>query len=89
MPPVSYARHRFPPVVIRHAVRLSARSAPSHRDVEDLPAGRGLDVSHEAVRRRAVEFGPAAARRLRRRRPKPGPRRRLGEMAVSVGGGRA
>ncbi len=51
MPPVSYARHRFPPVVIRHAVRLSARSALSHRDVEDLPAERGPDVPDETVRR--------------------------------------
>jgi transposase-like protein len=36
MQPISYARHRFPPVVIRHAVWLYLRFTLSYRDVEDL-----------------------------------------------------
>jgi putative transposase len=51
MPPISCARHRFPPEVIRHAVWLRLRFAPRHGDVEDLLAERGLDISYETVRR--------------------------------------
>src|SRR5215211_5971176 len=51
MQPVSYARHRFPPEVIRHAVWLYLRFTLSYRDVEELLAERGLEVSYETVRR--------------------------------------
>ncbi len=34
MPPISYARHQFPPVVIQHAVWLYVRFTLSFRDVE-------------------------------------------------------
>ena len=36
MPTISFARHRFPPDIIRHAVWLYARFTLSYRDVEDL-----------------------------------------------------
>jgi hypothetical protein len=42
----------------------------SYRDVEELVAERGLDISYETVRRWVLKFGPAIARRLRRRRPR-------------------
>jgi putative transposase len=42
MQPISYARHRFPSDVIRHAVWLYLRFTLSYRDVEDLLAERGL-----------------------------------------------
>ena len=70
MRPVSYARHRFPPEVIQHAVWLYLRFTLSYRDVEDLLAERGLDVSYETVRRWVAKFGLAYARRLRRSRGK-------------------
>jgi putative transposase len=41
MPPISYARHQFPPVVIQHAVWLYIRFTLSYRNVEDLLAERG------------------------------------------------
>ncbi len=85
MPPISYARHRFPPVVIQHAVWLYLRFTLSYRDVEDLLAERGLEVSFETVRRWVLKFGPVIARNLRRRRPKPSPRWHLDEMAVRIG----
>ncbi len=44
---ISFARHQFPPAVIRHAVRLYVRFTLSYRDVEDLLAE--LDVSYETV----------------------------------------
>ena len=41
----------------------------SYRDVEDLLAERGLDVSYETVRRWVLKFGVLFARELRKRRP--------------------
>ena len=49
MTPISYDRHRFPPEVIRHAVWLYLRFTLSYRDVEELLAKRGLDVSRWVV----------------------------------------
>src|SRR3712207_4923039 len=86
MPPISYARHQFPPVVIQHAVWLYLRFTLSYRDVEDLLAERGLDISYETVRRWVLKFGPAIARRLRQGRPRPSPRWHLDEMAVRIAG---
>src|SRR4030088_2878139 len=51
MASISYARHQFPPAVIQHAVWLYLRFTLSYRDVEDLLAERGLDISYETVRR--------------------------------------
>jgi putative transposase len=48
---ISFARHQFPPAVIRHAVWLYMRFTLSHRDVEDLLAEHGLDISYETVGR--------------------------------------
>ncbi|MDB5683134.1 MAG: putative transposase [Sphingomonas bacterium] len=71
MQPLSYVRHRFPPEVIQHAVWLYLRFTLSYRDVEDLLAERGLDVSYETVRRWVAKFGAVYARRLRRGRGRP------------------
>ncbi len=57
MQSVSYARHRFPPAVIQHAVWLYLRFTLSYRDVEDLLAERGLDISYETIRRWVLKFG--------------------------------
>jgi putative transposase len=71
MQTISYARHRFPPDVIRHAVWLYLRFTLSYRDVEDLLAERGLEISNETIRRWLLKFGPVVARNLRRGRPVP------------------
>jgi putative transposase len=86
MPPISYARHQFPPAVIQHAVWTYPRFTLSYRDVEDLLAERGLDVSYETVRRWVLKFGPAFGQRLRHRRPKPGGRWHLDEMVARIAG---
>ena len=88
MAPISYARHRFPPAIIRHAVWLYFRFTLSFRDVEELLAERGIEVSYETVRRWVLKFGPAFARELRRRRPRPSSQWHLDEMAVQIGGKR-
>src|ERR1700731_2423367 len=71
MQPISYARHRFPPDIIRHAVWLFLRFTLSYRDVEDLLAERGLMVSNESIRRWVLKFGPIIAKNLRENRPEP------------------
>ncbi len=88
MQPISYRRHQFPPEIIRHAVWLYLRFSLSYRDVEELLAERGLDVSYETVRRWVLKFGPAFARNLRRLRPRPTDTWHLDEMVVSIQGRR-
>ncbi len=88
MRPISYARHQFPPDLIRHAVWLYLRFTLSFRDVEDLLAERGIEVSYETIRRWVLKFGPAFARELRQRRPRPSSQWHLDEMSVAIGGER-
>jgi len=83
---VSYARHRFPPAIIHHAVWLYSRFALSYRDVEDLLAERGVDVSYETVRQWALKFGRVYAKRIRQRRPRLSGRWHLDEVFVRIGG---
>src|SRR5207245_10377471 len=85
---LSYRRHRFPPVVIQHAVWLYLRFTLSYRDVEDLLAERGLDISYETIRCWVLKFGPVIARRLRRQRPRPSDLWHLDEMVVRIAGER-
>lgn len=80
--------HRFPPDVIRHAVWLYLRFTLSLRDVEDLLAKRGLEVSYETIRRWVLRFGPLFACELRRCRTRPSSVWHLDEMAVRIGGKR-
>jgi putative transposase len=88
MRPISFARHRFPPEVIRQAVWLYFRFTLSFRDVEDLMAARGIEVSYEAIRCWTLKFGTLFARNLRRARPGPTGRWHLDEMVVRIGGRR-
>src|SRR3954470_859864 len=86
MAPLCYRRHRFPPPIIQRAIWLYLRFTLSYRDVEELLAERGLDISYETVRRWVLKFGPVLARRLRERRPSPSDRWHLDEMVVRIAG---
>ena len=88
MKPISYARHRFPTDVIRQAVWLYFRFTLSFRDVEDLMAERGIDVSYETIRCWTRKFGRHFAHNLRRARPGPTGRWHLDEMVVRIRGQR-
>ena len=83
---ISYSRYRFPPAIIQHDVWLYYRFPLSYRDVEDLLAQRGVDVSYETVRRWALKFGQAYARRLRTTRPQADVRWHRDEVFVSIAG---
>ena len=88
MDTISFKRHRFPPEIIRRAVWLYARFTLSYRDVEDLLAERGLDISYESVRRWFLKFGAPIARNLRHTRPIPNGYWRLDEMVIVIRGQR-
>jgi hypothetical protein len=62
MQPISFARHQFPPEIIRHAAWLYLWLTLSYRDVGEPLAERGLDVSHETLRRWVLKFRPLFAR---------------------------
>jgi putative transposase len=83
----STAQHgrRFPAVIIRHAVWLYLRFPLSFRDVKELLAERGIEVSYESIRRWVTRFGPRLAEALRRREAKPGRVWHLDEMTVRIG----
>jgi putative transposase len=82
----TYPRYRFPAEVIRHAVWLYHLFSLSFRDVELILAERGISVSHESIRQWCLTFGCEFARKLRRRRPKPGDTWHLDEVILKING---
>ena len=56
----------------------------SYRDVEELLAERGIDVSYETVRRWSHKFGAKYARRIKKRRPLPHTEWFLDEVFVKI-----
>jgi putative transposase len=85
---ISYRRHRFSAEIVQYAVWLYFRFPLSYRDVGDLLAERGVEVSYETVRRWALKFGQDYARKLRRLRPRADYRWHLDEVFVSINGKR-
>jgi transposase-like protein len=88
MRPISFKRHRFPPDVIRQAVWLYFRFTLSLRDVEELLAARGVDVTYETIRCWTTKFGTAIAANIRRARPRADRTWHLDEMVVRINGQR-
>lgn len=74
--------------MIRYAAWLYYRFTLSLRDVEELLADCGVDVTYETVRCWANKFGPAIAANLRRARPQGHSKWHLDEMVVRIGGKR-
>lgn len=85
---LSFKRHRFPPDTIRLAVWLYFRFTTSLRDVEEMLAERGIEVSYETVRCWANKFGSAIAANIRRKRGKADTVWHLDEMVVRINGKR-
>jgi putative transposase len=54
-----FRRHRFPAEIIAHAVWLYYRFPLSFRDVEDLLAERGIEVSKMSQRSAVISRDPA------------------------------
>jgi putative transposase len=84
--PALYQRHRYPTAIIAHAVWLYFRFSLSYRDVEELLAARGIQVTYETVRQWCRKFGQTYANPLRRRRPQPGDKWHLDEVFIQING---
>src|SRR3712207_5471075 len=82
----TYPGHRFPAEVIGHAVWLYHVFGLSLRDVELILAERGVRVTHESIRQWCRKFGADFARKLRRRRPRPGDTWHLDEVFLRING---
>ncbi len=81
-----YKRHRFPSDIIQYAVWLYHRFNVSHRDIEDLLAERGIEVSYESIRLWCNKFGPQYARRLKHRHQGYGDTFYIDEVFVKIRG---
>jgi transposase-like protein len=81
---LSFKRYRFPPDIIRQSIWLYARFTLSFRDVEEMLAERGLDVSYETIRRWFLKFRTVIATNLRRTRPRPSDHWHLDEMVIVI-----
>ena len=58
----------------------------SLRDIELILAERGVSVTHESIRGWCGKFGAEFAKRLRRRRPRPGDVWHLDEVFIRING---
>ncbi len=85
---ISYTCHRFPPAIIQRAIWLYFRFPLSFRDVEEMLAERGIEVSYETVRRWVLKFGSAYAANIKASRPRPSGTWHLDEVYVRIGGKR-
>src|ERR1019366_8485740 len=81
-----YYGHRFPPEIISYAIWVYHRFCMSFRDVEDLLAERGIDVSYETIRRLCQKFGPDYVRKLKRRQGRLGDTWYLDEVFIRING---
>ena len=81
-----YKRHRFPSDIIQYTVWLYYRFNVSHRDIEDLLAERGIEVSYESIRLWCNKFGPQYARRLKHRHCGYGDTFYIDEVFVKIHG---
>ncbi len=84
--PAAYPGHRFPAEITNYAVWLYHVFGLSLRDVELILSERGITVSHESIRQWCLKFGSKFARRLRRRRPRPGDTWHLDEVFLKING---
>lgn len=81
-----YKRHRFSVEIIQYAVWLYYRFNMSHRDIEDIMAERGIDVTYESIRLWCNKFGPQFAKRLRQKHQGYGDTFFIDEVFVKIGG---
>ena len=81
-----YKRYRFPTEIIQYAVWLYHRFNLSHRDIEDLLAERGVEVSYESIRLWCNKFGPKYVKRLKRRHQGFGDTFYVDEVFVKIQG---
>ena len=81
-----FKRHRYPRVVILHAVYLKLRFTLSYRDVEELLSMRGVQVDHSTVQRWVFKFSPEIEKNMHKRKRQVCSSWRMDETYIKVGG---
>ena len=81
-----FHRHRFPAEIIRYSIWLYHRFSLSFRDVEDLLAERGVQVSYESIRRWCLKFGPRLVQSLKCREGRLGDTWYVDEVFITIHG---
>ena len=82
----NYRGYRFPAEIISYPVWLYYRFSLSFRDIEDLLAQRGIEVSYETIRQWCEKFGRAYASNARRKQPRRGDIWHLDEVFIRIRG---
>jgi len=85
-PKNSYSGHRYPKEIISHVVWLYHRFTLSFRDIEDILAYRGIQVSYETIRQWCLKFGKLYARKLRNKHGIKSDRWFLDEVFLTING---
>lgn len=81
-----YAGYRYPTQIISHAVWLYLRCTLSFRDIEELLAARGVNVSYETVRQRCKKFGNKYCHKIKKNRGPLGDTWYLDEVFIKING---
>ncbi len=81
-----FKRHRYPRVVILHAVYLKLRFTLSYRDVEELLSMRGVQVDHSTVQRWVFKFSAEIEKNMHKRKRQVCSSWRMDETYIKVGG---
>ncbi|MFT7199347.1 MAG: putative transposase [Glaciecola sp.] len=81
-----YAGYRYPAQIISHAVWLYHRFTLSFRDIEELLAARGINVSYETVRNWCFKFGNQYCGQIRKGRGQLGDTWFLDEVFIKING---
>ncbi len=81
-----YKRYRFPSEIIQYAVWLYHRFNLSHRDIEDLLAERGINVTYETIRLWCNKFGLKYANKLKRNHQGYGDTFFIDEVFIKIDG---
>jgi len=81
-----YYRRRFHADVIKRVIWLYFRFNLSLREIEEMMAERGVDVSYETIRRWIDKFGPVFAKRIKPRSQNPSPKWHLDEIYTRING---
>ncbi|MBV9038026.1 MAG: IS6 family transposase, partial [Acidobacteriaceae bacterium] len=79
--------HRFPREIISQVVWLYFRFSVSYREVEEMMAYRGIQLTYETIREWCDKFGPYFAEELRKRKQVPlGSKWSLDEVFLKING---
>lgn len=82
----TYSGFRYPAEIIARAVYLYHRYALSFREVGELLADRGIEVSYETIRQWCKKFAPSFAKKLKKKRRGYGDEWYLDEVFIKIDG---